>query len=58
MRDDTMLQIADVIVAEHNDEASGARWAARMLADYPGCLAAVSVGGDRSWILVRVRGAV
>ncbi|MET0236893.1 MAG: hypothetical protein ABW224_19755 [Kibdelosporangium sp.] len=56
MRDDTMLQIADVIVAEHNDEASGAEWAGLTLDRYPGCCAAVSIGIDQNWVLIRIRG--
>ncbi|MBP2320005.1 hypothetical protein JOF56_000390 [Kibdelosporangium banguiense] len=57
MRDDTMLQIADVIVAEHVDTAGAAQWTARILVQYPGCLAAVAVAADHSWVLIRIRGA-
>jgi hypothetical protein len=57
MRDDTMLQIADVIVAEHDDKATAALWTVRILTEYPGCLAAVSIAVDHSWVLVRLRGA-
>lgn len=53
MRDDTRLQLADVIVAHHDNEASGVVWARRILAEYPGCLVAVSVGAD--WVLIRTR---
>lgn len=56
MRDDPIWQIADVIVAEHTDEISALCWSRRILAEYPGCLAAVGFDAGGSWIFVRVRG--
>lgn len=55
MPDDTLTQIADVIVAEHDDPASGLLWTSRTLTAYPGCCAVVSVDVARRWVLVRVR---
>jgi hypothetical protein len=56
MRDDTMWQIADVIVGEHEDEPTAAEWTRRILTEYPGCLAAVGIGAAGDWVLVRFRG--
>ncbi|GLW92424.1 hypothetical protein [Actinokineospora globicatena] len=35
-------QSADVLLAEHHDQDAARRWAARTLAEYPGCLVAAA----------------
>nr|CTQ95835.1 hypothetical protein [Kibdelosporangium sp. MJ126-NF4] len=56
MPDDTMAQIADIIVGEHADPATGALWTQRMLDTYPGCVMVISLDVACRWALVRVRG--
>lgn len=56
MPDDTLAQIADVIIGEHDDPTVGLLWTHRTLAAYPGCFAVISVDVARRWVLVRVRG--
>jgi hypothetical protein len=55
MPDDVMLQIADVILAEHRVPADALRWTVRTLRKYPGCVAAVGLDVNRRWIVAHVR---